>query len=507
MARELLALVKHDCATCELVLPALTRAVPSDRTVRSDRAGRSGGAGGALRILSQSTRDQTDGWTGRLGLASIDLDQDLTQTERFDPDGVPTLLLLEDGQERDRVEGFDRARYESLAEAAGVKLDLARLPTQRPGCASRGRDPDVEAELRARRTRREGRIRSRSLWVGGHEDPQETLYRRGMTDGLPVVPPTPERVVAMLDHTSRHPQDVIGILPPYDRPATVEKVAINAVMAGCPGPALPIVLAAVDAVCEESFSLQGVIATTNPVGPLLIVSGPLAAKVRMNSGGNCMGQGNRANLGIGRALQLTLRNIGGALPGRDDRATLGQMGKLAACFAERIADSPWDSLSVERGLPPERTGVTVFAAEGPRVVPDAMSRAPESLAATFGMAVDALYHPKQRNLLSPLLVLPPSCAQVFARSGWSKARVKQEIFERSKRPIDDLIPGARGCEVGADPSLLADDEKQIAKVASPDDITIVHAGGDVGSMAMLMAAFPANDRGAVPVTRCVEDWQ
>ena len=182
-----------------------------------------------------------------------------------------------------------------------MKLDLARLPTQHPGCASRGRDPDVEAELRARRARREGRIRSRSLWVGGHEDPQETLYRRGMTDGLPVVPPTPERVVAMLDHTSRHPQDVIGILPPYDRPATVEKVAINAVMAGCPGPALPIVLAAVDAVCEESFSLQGVIATTNPVGPLLIVSGPLAAKVRMNSGGNCMGQGNRANLGIGRA--------------------------------------------------------------------------------------------------------------------------------------------------------------------------------------------------------------
>jgi hypothetical protein len=492
VARELLALVKHDCATCELVLPAL------DRALRS---------GGLLRVLSQSTRDESDALTGRLGLAPLDLDRSLEQTERFDPDAVPTLLLLEDDRVLDRVEGFDRARYESLAEAAGVKLELADLPARRPGCASRGRDPDVEATLRARRARREGRIQSPSIWLGGLEDPQETLYQRGMTDGLPVVPPTPERVVSMLDHTSRHPQDVVAILPPYERPASVEKIAINAVMAGCPGPALPIVLAALDAVCEESFSLQGVIATTNPVGPLLIVSGPLAAKVGMNSGGNCMGQGNRANLGIGRALQLALRNIGGALPGRDDRATLGQMGKLAACFAERSEDSPWDSLSVERGLAPEKTGVTVFAAEGPRVVPDAVSRTPESLAATFAMAVDALYHPKQRNLLSPLLVVPPSCAQVFARSGWSKPRLKQEIFERSKRPAADLMPGARGCELGADPALLENEGNGIPKVASPDDITIVHAGGDVGSMTMLMAAFPANERGAVPATRCVEDWQ
>jgi hypothetical protein len=354
----------------------------------------------------------------------------------------------------------------------------------------------------------EEHLRSRRLRVGGAADPQETLYRRGMTDGLPVILPTPDRVLEMLSHTSRDPQQVVGILPPYQRPATVEKVAINVVMAGCPGPALPVVLAALDAIGEASFSLQGVIATTNPVGPLIVVSGALAEALEINSGGNCLGQGARANLGIGRALQLTLRNVGGGVPGRDDRATLGQMGKLAACFAERIGDSPWESLSVERGLSPDETGVTLFAAEGPRVVPDAISRTPESLAASFGMAVDALYHPKQRGLLSPLLIVPPSCARVFGEAGWSKQQLKQAIFECSKRPAADLLPGARGCEIGVDPALLErDDGSGIAKVPSPDDITIVHAGGDVGSMAMLMAVFPANERGSIPATRCVEDWQ
>ena len=110
-------------------------------------------------------------------------------------------------------------------------------------------------------------------------------------------------------------------------------------------------------------------------------------------------------------------------------------------------------------------------------------------------------------MLSPLLVVPPSCAQVFAGAGWSKARLKREIFERSKRPLQELIPGARGCEVGVETSEFEDDGSGIAKVPSPEDITIVHAGGDVGSMAMLLAVFPANERGSVPATRCVEDWQ
>ncbi|MCP4906055.1 MAG: thioredoxin [bacterium] len=492
MARELLVLVKHDCDTCGLVLPALDAAIL---------------AGERIRILSQSTRAESDALTTRLAIRALDLDTEDEVSERFDPEAVPTLLLLEGDEELDRVEGFDRLRYEELASAADIQLELGHLPASRPGCASRARDPEIDTRLRARRARREGKIRSRSVRVGEIEDIHETLYRRGWTDGLPVVPPTPERVVAMLDHTGRDPREVVGILPPYGGEASVEKVAINAVMAGCPGPALPIVLAALDAVCEESFSLQGVIATTNPMGPLVIVSGPLADRVEMNSGGNCLGQGNRANLGIGRALQLTLRNVGGGRPGRDDRATIGQMGKVGACFAERIDDSPWESLSTERGLAADETGVHVFAAEGPRVISDATSRSASSLAASLGMVVDAMAHPKLRNQLAPLLVLPPSIAKVFGREGWSKARVKQEILERSKRPIADLLPGARGCEVGWDEEPPDDDGSGVPKVASPDEIVIVHAGGEVGSMAMAMAYFPNLERGSPPVLRRAEDWQ
>ncbi len=274
MARELLLLIKHDCETCSLVLPAFQRAAP---------------AGGGVRILSQSTRAETEAFCRRLGLEPLELDTDLASSLRFDPDAVPALILLEDDRECERIEGFDRASFEKLARSAGVELEFEGLPAMRPGCSSRTRDPDVELTLRAARARREGRILSRSIRIAGLEDPFEAMERLGLTDGLPVVPPTPERVVAMLEHTSRHPQEVVGMLPPYGRPATIEKVAINAVMAGCPGPGLPIVLAALDAVCEESFSLQGVIATTNPVGPLLIVSGPLALRVGMNSGGNCLG--------------------------------------------------------------------------------------------------------------------------------------------------------------------------------------------------------------------------
>ena len=219
MAAELLALVKHDCPVCDQVLPVLDAAAA---------------AGAPIRILSQSSPEQTAEQAERVGLRSVpDVDEDLRTSARFDPDAVPALVLLDGGEERGRVEGLHRARIAELAAAAGAQLELDGLPEQRPGCASRTRDPEVAARLAARAARDEGRIRARTLTVGALEDPFEALHERGLTDGLPVVPPTPERVVAMLEHTRRDPQDVVGVVPPYDGEATVEKVAINAVMAGC----------------------------------------------------------------------------------------------------------------------------------------------------------------------------------------------------------------------------------------------------------------------------------
>ena len=250
---ELVALVKHDCPVCDQVLPALDQAR---------------GNGGPVRILSQSSAEETAAQAGRLKLASVpELDLDLALSARLDPDAVPTVVLLDGGHERGRVEGLDRQRLSELAAQAGVALELDGLPERRPGCASLTRDPEVAARLAAKRARAAGRIRARELDLGALEDPFEALHERGLTDGLPVVPPTPERVVALLEHTSRDPQDLVGVVPPYGGEATVEKVAINAVMAGCAGPELPIVLAAVEAACREAFALHGLIATTHPAGP------------------------------------------------------------------------------------------------------------------------------------------------------------------------------------------------------------------------------------------------
>jgi hypothetical protein len=257
MSLELLALVKHDCPVCDLVLPAL------------DAAG--------ARLVSQSSPEQTAQQAQRLALSRVpEVDLDYAISERFDPDAVPALILLDDGTECGRVVGLARDRMAELVARAGGTLPVEGLPAMRPGCASRTRDP----ELAARRARASGRIVSRELDLGDLEDPFEAMHDRRLTDGLPVVPPTPERVVAMLEHTTRDPQELVGTVPPYDGRATVEKVAINAVMAGCAGPELPIVLAALEAACREEFALHGLLATTAPAGPVLVVSGPYALSAR-----------------------------------------------------------------------------------------------------------------------------------------------------------------------------------------------------------------------------------
>jgi len=488
MTVELVALVKHDCPVCDQVLPAL------------DAAG--------VRVLSQSDPADTAAQAARLGLRNVpEVDEDLEVSARFDPDAVPTLLLLEGDEERDRVEGLQRARMRELAEAAGLALDLDDLPEMRPGCGSATRDPAIAARLAARRARAEGRLKSRTLVVGGLEDPFEALFERGVTDGLPVVPPTPERVVAMLEHTSRHPQEVVGVLPPYDGEATVEKVAINAVMAGCQPEALPVVLAAVEAACDPAFAVHGLLATTYPAGPTVIVSGPLARAIGMNAEGNCLGQGNRANLTIGRALQLTIRNVGGGRPGREDLATHGQMGKLASCFAERTWDSPWEPLHVERGLGEDETGVTLMATEAPRILTDQLAREPEGLCVSIAAAAQAIAHPKQRMLFDCLIVSGPEHGRVFAEAGWDKERVRRRIFELTHARAGDLARGAGGSPEGLPPEAVTDPDALVPKFAGPERILLVHAGAEAGLWSMVYGSWVSGELGSQPVTRSVEPWR
>src|SRR5437879_3784336 len=190
----------------------------------------------------------------------------------------------------------------------------------------------------------------------------------------------------MLSGTTRDPQEVVAVVPPDLVDCTVEKVAVNAVMAGCRPEYLPVVLAAVEAACTDEFNIHGLLATTWFSGPLVIVNGPIARAIGMNSGVNALGQGNRANATIGRALQLVIRNVGGGRPGGVDRATLGNPGKYTFCFAEDEGGSPWEPLSVERGLASGKSAVTLFAGEGSRGVVDQTSRTPEPLARSLAAA-------------------------------------------------------------------------------------------------------------------------
>jgi hypothetical protein len=490
---ELLVLVKHDCPVCDQLLPVLDAA----------------GDGGSIRVLSQSGAADTAAQAQRLGLSRVpEVDEGLEVSARFDPDAVPALILLDGADERGRVEGLHRERIAQLVRDAGTELDLDALPEQRPGCASRTRDPEVAAALAARRARAEGRIRSRALAMGELEDVFESLHDRGLIDGLPGVPPTPERVVAMLEHTARDSQEVVGVVPPYGGEATVEKVAINAVMAGCPGEVLPIVLAAVEAACVEEFALHGLVATTYPAGPTIVVSGPLAAEVGMNAAGNCLGQGNRANLTIGRALALVVRNLGGGRPQVEDRAAHGQMGKLASCFAELDdGTSPWEPLSQDRGVPAGETGVTLMATEAPRVIVDQLAREPEGLCASLALALESVAHPKQRLAFDALLVSGPEHGRVFREAGWDRSRTRDELFARTTSPAGDLVRGAGESPEGLDPAWVSDPEARVPKFAAPDRILLAYAGGDAGLFSMVFGSWAAGEIGSAPVTRSVEPWR
>jgi len=277
----------------------------------------------------------------------------------------------------------------------------------------------------------------------------------------------------------------------------VEKVAINAVMAGCRPDYLPVVLAAVEAVCTDAFNIHGVLATTHFVGPVVIVNGPVAKAIGMNSGVNALGQGNRANAAVGRALQLVIRNVGGGRPGEVDRATLGNPGKYTFCFAEDEDRSPWEPLSVERGLAPGTSGVTVFAGEGVRSVFDQLSRTPESLARSLAWCLRTVAHPKFVGGYDAVVVVSPEHGRVFREAGWSKARLREEIVRVLTLPGTEIVRGADGCAEGMPEAFAAGAFPKFL----PDNLLLVHAGGTAGLFSAIIGGWKNGPAGSQPVTR------
>ena len=301
----------------------------------------------------------------------------------------------------------------------------------------------------------------------------------------------------MLGGTTRPSDEVVALIPPNLVEGSVEKVAVNAVMAGCRPEYLPVVLAALEAICTDEFNMHGVLATTMSVGPILVVNGPIAAAIGMNSGINVLGHGNRANSSIGRAVQLVLRNVGGGAPGGIDRATLGHMGKQGICFAEDEAGSPWNSLAEERGFDRSQSTVTAFCGEGPHLVVDQLSRSPESLTRSLAASLRSAVSPRLVLGMDGMLVLSPEHMARYRDAGWDRARFLAELTGYLMFDTDEIIAGADGIEEGLPPGLAG---HRLPKFR-PGGLLVVHAGGPAGLFSAIIGGWKNGPGGSDPVTR------
>jgi hypothetical protein len=316
---------------------------------------------------------------------------------------------------------------------------------------------------------------SGELFLDLPDDPTavfEAFTSRSWADGLPIIPPTEGRVRAMLG--SRDGGKTLGVMPPLWRQVTLEKLAVNAVMAGCEPRAFPIVLAAVEAMLDRAFNLYGVQATTHPVAPLLVVNGAYGREVGLHGGSGCFGPGFRANATIGRAIRLILLNVGGAWPGRYDMATQGSPAKYSYCIAENEAASPWGPMA-------SGDTVTVFGGEPPHNVNDHVATTATGILTTLSDTAVSLgsnvgWYFSQSQLM---VVLGPEHARTIADDGFTRADVQRFVYEHARLSLGQLKLGGmwgmhdwpRWMTAVADPAML------LPQVPSPEDIYVVVAGG------------------------------
>jgi peroxiredoxin len=373
----------------------------------------------------------------------------------YDLVSLPTTVVIDrDGRETDRVVGWDA---DGLGALLGVSV-TGEPPLRKPGCAAKN---TYDAET------------LRALDGAGFDELEE-MFERGWTDGLPVVPPTVERVRSMLG--GHDPDELLGEMAPALARVTLERVAACAVLAGCRPDYFPVVVAAVQAVLEPAFNVGGQAVTTQPCGQVVVVNGPVRDAIGLNGSVGALGPGWRPNMTIGRALRLVVSLTGGGFPGRLDRSTLGQPGKTALCFAEDEEVSPWEPLHVSRGYDSGQSVVSVFGADAPLSISDHRSTEPLELARVLGEAAGATWSPNWWPLGGvSLFAICPEHARSFAEWGWDKERVRSEMFSSIRRPAGSLRWGETTPLVNAAP-----DDQLVGKWDRPEDIVLVVAGGEAG---------------------------
>ena len=329
-------------------------------------------------------------------------------------------------------------------------------------------------------------------------------YQQKWTDGLPITPPIYERVHQMLNHTGYAPDHSLGEFAPTWANTTVEKVAVNAVMAGCKPEYFPVVIAAVKALLDSRLNLYAIQATTNPVTPMIVVNGPIAKELGMNSKANVFGQGNAVNLSIGRAIRLCMMNIGGALPGEMDRATHGQPGKISFCIAENEDDNPWDPYHVENGYQQEQNTVSIFGVAGTHNILEQTSTSAQNLLVVIAGSMTPLGINNMTIGGEVLLVMSPEHAKLIKKCGFSKDDVKKFLYDYARVPLSMFPEETKQKQLfKRRPKWFTNvpDHFSVPVVDYPEDIKILVAGGD-GAHTTFMPSFGASSRAVtVPIER------
>ena len=329
-------------------------------------------------------------------------------------------------------------------------------------------------------------------------DPYEAIelyYEKGWTDGLPVVPPTQERVQQFLDACDKNPSDVLGVVPTRGRAITAEKVAINAVMAGCRPEYMPIVVAVIEAMTDPEFNYHGSLASTGGSAQLILVNGPIAKHLDINSGVNAFSPGWRANATIGRAIRLIIINVTDGMPGVLDKGTLGHGGKYSWCFAENEDASPWEPLHVQRGFSPTDNTITVFAALAPLQISDGTSNRPESYLNYLAESLKVF----STHLGHFIIVLPPEHARIFRNAGWTKAQAREYLHAKARISSAALRkrPGQ-----GVIAEIAGPDDELHPVVDEPEGFVFIVAGGDAGGFTALIQPW-GGGRSSKGITRLI----
>ena len=333
----------------------------------------------------------------------------------------------------------------------------------------------------------------------------ELFYERGWTDGLPIIPPTEDRVKEMLRGTDLPPEELVALLDPMKGQATVVKIAANAVMAGCRPEYMPVLIAAVQVIADPFFNLLGVATTTNPDTPMILVNGPIAQQLQINSGTNALGRGWRANATIGRALHLIINNIGGSWPAVTDMSCLGHPGEFAMCLAENEEKNPWGPLHVELGYRPEANVVTVVAAEGMHSILGSGwdDEGYLSLIADHLAALDRSYRPVV------LLLIAQDTAAMLKGRGWTKEKIRRYIHENGR------IPFVRYKRRFIDTKKVQGVPEWVLKTADPqamipvpfiDHFLIVVSGG-AGEKSMLIPVWSASQKVISKEVQLPGNWE